>query len=173
MSDTVTASVRAVTEDDIPSYHAAYDTVAKAGLYMALVEAPPMAVFAEKIRSGIIAGKPHLVAVDGEKVVGWCEIQPGDAATCRDHVGTLSMGLLEDYRGQGLGQELIEEAIMDALAIGMTRIQLFVRVSNAGAIKMYEKQGFTIEGTQKYAVKYNGIYDDLHLMALLIGDAAA
>lgn len=173
MTQETNVIVRDVTEDDIPSYHTAFDSVAQAGLYMALLQAPPMAVFAEKIRRDIESGKPHLVAVDGNKVVGWCEIQPGDAATCRDHVGTLSMGLLEDYRGQGLGKELIEETIMHAMAKGMTRIQLFVRVSNTAAVAMYEKQGFAIEGTQKYAVKYNGVYDDLYLMALLVGDAAA
>lgn len=173
MSEASQVVVRDVTEDDIPSHHTAFDDVAQAGLYMALLQAPPMAVFAEKIRRDLHAGTPHLVAVDGDRVIGWCEIQPGDAATCRDHVGTLSMGLLEEYRGQGLGKELIEEAIMHAMAKRMTRIQLFVRVSNTAAVAMYEKQGFTIEGTQKYAVKYNGIYDDLHLMALLVGDAAA
>lgn len=165
-------TVRPIHEDDIPSYHSAYDEVAKAALYMAQLAAPKMTVLADKIRHDIECGNPHLVAVDDGKVVGWCEIQRGDAATCRDHVGTLSMGLIEDYRGQGLGQQLIEAAIADAQSKGMTRIQLFVRSSNTQAIAMYEKQGFAIEGTQKFAVKYKGVYDNLQLMALLLGDAA-
>lgn len=167
-----TTAVRPVNGDDIPSYHSAYDEVAKVGLYMAQLAAPKMTILAEKIRHDIECGNPHLIAEDNGKVVGWCEIQRGDASTCRDHVGTLSMGLIEDYRGQGLGKQLIEAAIADAADKGMTRIQLFVRSSNTQAVAMYESQGFTIEGTQKFAVKYNGVYDNLHLMALLLGDAA-
>lgn len=158
-------------EKDIASYHTAYNTVAQAGLYMAALKAPPLAEFSKRIRDHIAASYPHMIARDADRVVGWCEIVPGDAETCRDHVGTVSMGLLEDYRGQGIGADLMADAIMDAMSKGITRIQLLVRASNTGAVALYEKMGFTIEGTQKFAVKYNGVYDDLHLMAQLVGDA--
>jgi putative acetyltransferase len=169
MSDAV---IGPLAEKDIPSYHDAYDAVAKQGLYMSLLQAPALADFSQRIRDHVARGYPHVVARHDGRVVGWCEIVPGDAATCRDHVGTVSMGLLDEYRGQGLGGELMQEAILDAMAKGITRIQLLVRASNLPAVKLYEKMGFAIEGTQKFAVKYNGVYDDLHIMAQLVGDAS-
>ncbi len=169
MSDVI---IGRLSEKDIASYHTAYDIVAKEGLYMAALQAPSLIEFSKRVREHTALGYPHVVARDAGNVVGWCEITPGDAATCRDHVGSVSMGLLPDYRGQGLGGELMAEAIMDAIETGITRIQLLVRASNTAAVALYEKMGFSIEGTQKFAIKYNGVYDDLHLMAQLVGDAS-
>lgn len=57
------------------------------------------------------------------------------------------------YRGQGLGQMLVNTCVENALLKGVNRIVLEVRVSNAPAIRVYEKCGFVNVGVRK------GFYD--------------
>ena len=52
--------------------------------------------------------------------------------------------------------------------MGLERIELEVFVSNAAAIKLYEKAGFVVEGVKKKGRKLDGEYDDLVEMALFI-----
>lgn len=173
MSEEPHIFVAPLREADIASLHSAMDAVSKEGRFMAHLSAPPIVELSARIREAVASEQPFYVARDGHTVVGWCEIVAGDAETCRGHVGTLSMGILDSHRGKGLGTQLIELAVTDAAAKGMTRIQLLVRASNTGAVAMYEKAGFVIEGTQKFATRYDGVYDDLCLMALLTGELAA
>jgi ribosomal protein S18 acetylase RimI-like enzyme len=77
------------------------------------------------------------------------------------------MGLLPEYRAQGLGRKLAERAISDARARGITRIELEVFSSNTRAICFYERLGFVHEGVKRNARQLDGGYDDLVLMAFL------
>ena len=58
-----------------------------------------------------------------------------------------------EARCKGIGNDLLSNAISQALERGITRIILEVRVSNTNAIRLYERNGFGICGTRK------GFYD--------------
>lgn len=77
------------------------------------------------------------------------------------------MGVLKEYRGQGIGERLAQTALERARAIGLERVELDVYASNAAAIRLYEKLGFVVEGVHRRARKLDGQYDDLVSMALL------
>ena len=51
----------------------------------------------------------------------------------------------ETHRGQGIGSMLMEKVKEVAKENGVDRVQLNVNALNSGAIKLYEKQGFTPE----------------------------
>jgi ribosomal protein S18 acetylase RimI-like enzyme len=106
----------------------------------------------------------QLVALEGERVFGWCDIRRGRHEGF-EHVGTLGMGLLAECRGQGLGKRLLEAALAEARSRGLERVQLEVFASNAGAIALYRKAGFVEEGRRVHARKLDGVYDDVLLMA--------
>lgn len=108
----------------------------------------------------------QFLALDNDQVVGWC-----DVVRLRfegfHHCGTLGMGLLPDYRNQGLGSRLLG-AVLDALpATGISRIELEVLASNEAGIALYKKFGFVEEGRKRRARKLDGAVDDLVCMALL------
>lgn len=48
-----------------------------------------------------------------------------------------------DYRGHGLGRQLLEEAERQALDRGCSQITLEVRSDNAAAQRLYQSEGFT------------------------------
>jgi L-phenylalanine/L-methionine N-acetyltransferase len=84
----------------------------------------------------------------------------------RKHVATLGMAVSEKHQGNGIGSKLL--CSMVELAdnwLNITRIELEVFTDNHSAIALYEKFGFTLEGTAKNFAFRNGHYIDAYLMA--------
>ncbi len=52
----------------------------------------------------------------------------------------------EDARGRGVGTAVIEYLEAVARALGRTRVTLEVEKGNAGALRLYERLGYQIEG---------------------------
>jgi ribosomal protein S18 acetylase RimI-like enzyme len=77
------------------------------------------------------------------------------------------MGLLPQFRGQGIGKRLMVQSLAAARAIGLQRVELMVRENNAIAIALYRKVGFEIEGVQRNAILLDGSYENMILMAVL------
>jgi len=78
------------------------------------------------------------------------------------------MGVLPEFRGQGVGERLIRAAIEASCAAGFERIELHVYAKNSVAEALYRKVGFVREGTLLRGKKIDGEYDDVHVMGLLL-----
>jgi L-phenylalanine/L-methionine N-acetyltransferase len=105
--------------------------------------------------------------VVGDCVVGWCDIIPIDREGF-EHSGRMGMGVLAEYRGQGIGHELATRAIEHAREAGLERVELGVFTSNTRAIRLYEQLGFVTEGIKRRSRRCDGIYYDLAYMALFL-----
>ena len=57
--------------------------------------------------------------------------------------------VLPEYRGLGIGKNLLHEMVMDCDTRDITYIHLEVRKSNSVAIKLYESYGFVVVGVSK------------------------
>jgi RimJ/RimL family protein N-acetyltransferase len=164
----MTIEVRPIRAEDIESFHATVDVVARERKFIARLEAPPIEQVRAFILRNIEKGCPQFVAVavaDGQ-VVGWCNIPPmtRDVAA---HVGDLFMGLRPAWRGRGLGERLLREALAAADAFGYRRIELGVFAGNANAAALYRKAGFIEEGIKRRAVLIDGVFHDEIIMARL------
>lgn len=51
--------------------------------------------------------------------------------------------------------------------LGLNRVELTVLESNSRARSIYEKEGFTLEGTLRAAAWKNGRHEDMHVMSIL------
>ncbi len=60
-----------------------------------------------------------------------------------------NVAVLPTYRRQGIAQKLLTNALLKAESEGCSFISLEVRVSNSGAIGLYEKNGFEKMGERK------------------------
>jgi ribosomal protein S18 acetylase RimI-like enzyme len=78
------------------------------------------------------------------------------------------MGVLSDYRGQGIGRRLLQSALAAARKLGLERVELAVLTNNAPAISLYRSLGFEVEGTIRHAQKLDDGYGDDYLMALFL-----
>ena len=155
-----------IAEQHIPGFRAALDRVARERRYLAFLEAPPPEAVREFVLGNIREGHPQFVALVDHSVVGWCDILPKPRPVLR-HTGVLGIGVVEEYRGRGIGAALLATTLEAARQRGITRVELHVREHNTRAIRLYEKFGFVREGLLRRDVFVDGAYENGVLMALL------
>lgn len=164
-----TPLIRPISFADIPGFRAALDAVALEGIYISTQRAAPLPSIASFIAGNIESANVQLVAeIEGE-IVGWCDVTHSGSAVF-SHVGTLGMGVIAPWRGQGIGTRLIAATIAAAWASDFKRIELEVYASNGPARALYERHGFALEGTRRAAARIAGRYTDIHQMALFHPD---
>jgi ribosomal protein S18 acetylase RimI-like enzyme len=148
------------------SFHACLDAVAREKRFLAQTQAQPFERFERFVNQNVVGDAVQFVALDGDTVVGWCDIFPewGDAVR---HGGSVGMGLLPAYRGRGLGGRLLQACLDKARARGLTRITLQVRADNERAIALYRRLGFEIEAQLLRGMRFDGVYYDALQMRLL------
>jgi [ribosomal protein S18]-alanine N-acetyltransferase len=66
-----------------------------------------------------------------------------------DELHINNVAVTPEFRGQGVAAELLGYVIDDAMRQGATRATLEVRRSNAAALKLYQKLGFTQGGVRQ------------------------
>ncbi len=161
-----TVDVTPIAPEHIDSYHRALDTVARERRYLTLLKAFPLPQTRDFVRGLMEKGDPIFVALANGEVEGWCDIQR-HPFPAHSHRGTLGMGVVPGYRGQGIGSRLIDRTLKQAFATGFVRIELSVRADNLRAARLYEKLGFVKEGVLGDAVFVDGEYHDAIAMALI------
>jgi ribosomal protein S18 acetylase RimI-like enzyme len=155
-----------ITQDHIDGFHRVLDIVARERRYLAFLEVPPIEAARAFVLNNIKHGHPQFVAISAGDVVGWCDVKPLDRPI-QAHRGVFGMGLLPQFRGQGIGTKLVRSALAAARAYGLHRVELTVREHNTGAIELYRKEGFAIEGVQRDAVLVDGVYENVVCMAVV------
>jgi len=101
--------------------------------------------------------------VDG-KVVANSEVARGKGP--KSHVGTLAIGVKKEYRGIGIGKELMKALIEESRKAGLKVLILDVMDSNKVAKSLYTKMGFKQAGKIPKGVFKKGKYTDLLRMTL-------
>jgi RimJ/RimL family protein N-acetyltransferase len=156
-----------ITEEHVEGFNAAVDSVSRELKYLAWIEGPPIEMSRAFVLDNIRNNRPHYVAIVNDKVVGWCDISSMNRPVYV-HSGSLGIGVIAEYRGQGIGESLMRAAIEHAKKIGLTRVELTVREPNNPAYHLYKKLGFEVEGTKRNAVRIDGKYEDIIMMAILL-----
>jgi RimJ/RimL family protein N-acetyltransferase len=121
----------------------------------------------ETIRKQIEAGNLYLVAEAKDKIIAHliCTVDHSYAIT--RHIAVLGMSVSREYRNQGIGTEMMKEAIKWARGNGIVRLELEVYADNAPAVHLYKKFGFEVEGRKrKYAYQRGKYYDSLIMSRL-------
>ena len=167
----MSVEIQPLGEPHVESFRACVDAVARERKFLAQIEAVPLEQMRRFVQSNVAHDIAQFVGVDGERVVGWCDIVPGWAYAFA-HCGTLGMGVLAAYRGQGIGQRLMAACIAKARQRGITRIELQARIDNIAAIALYERMGFVREGRKRDGMRIDGRYYDMVELALVFDRAA-
>jgi RimJ/RimL family protein N-acetyltransferase len=145
-------------------------------LYSGGEDDPFVAVTREQTRAGLARARER------EDRADWAIVRREDGAVVGEAV---LMDLDEDassmsYRialvgpqvfNRGYGTEatrLVRDFAFGPL--GLHRLALEVNSFNAAAIAVYAKVGFILEGIRREAVRHDGVWHDVHDMALVEGD---
>ena len=150
----------------IAGFRDVLDSVARERRFLAFLEAPSAAQMRRFVLNNLRNGCPQFVAVEDDRVLGWCDIVPKRHVTLR-HVGALGMGIAAPHRSRGIGKVLLQSTIDAATARGISRIELLVRADNEHAIALYRRFGFETEGTCRRYLRVDGAWFDALLMARL------
>jgi RimJ/RimL family protein N-acetyltransferase len=155
--------IRPIEFGDLPSFREYVDAVARERRYFMILEAFALDKTAEFVAQNIAAGNLQFVAVEGDRVVGAVDLHPRKLEGFRHNAG-LGIGLVAGYRGKGLGARLLQTAIGAATEDGFRRLELVVYSSNAVAIRLYNRFGFTQEGVFRGQRDLDGVREDVIAM---------
>ena len=106
-----------------------------------------------------------LIALDGDDIVANASIE-GNRIERYSHRAEISITVLKDYWGKGIGSELMSRLISFSKDAGYKSIYLDVRADNERAISLYEKFGFKSIGYYSKYFKINDKFYDAQLMTL-------
>lgn len=90
----------------------------------------------------------HLLLVVERRgqIAGWCRLYPWSG--CEDNADEveLGIGVMAEYRGNGLGKALVGQALDWVARAGVERVTLTTRAGNSRAIHLFEVCGFAVTG---------------------------
>jgi len=104
-----------------------------------------------------------VAAFHGKRLVGHCDIRRGTREDVL-HAGTLGIAVLRGYRGVGIGEKLMNEALMWARQAGIWLVQLTVFANNSVATGLYRKTGFRKAGVIPNKMARDGRHFDEVIM---------
>ena len=156
--------VRKIELGDARGFCSALSSVAQERKYILTIEPPPFERSEAFVLENVENDHAQYVALHSERVVGWADIIPLKHPKMT-HVGVLGMGILADYRGKGIGGQLLSKTVEHAWASGLKRLELEVFADNEPAIRLYKKHGYIQEGLKRYARFIDGQYQDIVVMA--------
>lgn len=143
--------IRKIQMEDVERFHSALSSIAQEQKF-------------NFIKENIAGNYAHYVALHNGHIVGWADIIPSMRQSM-GHVGSLGMGIIKEYRGKGIGTDLLTIVINHAWNQGLKRLELEVFAKNEVAINLYKKFGYSIEGVKKYAHYLDGKFQDILVMA--------
>ena len=114
---------------------------------------PELVVTEEMVRQTIEAPDSHLYVMrDGARAIGCATLGVFNSPTGRK-ASIEDVVVLDEYRGQGLGKQLILHLIEEAKQLAPIKVQLTSRPERIAANKLYQSLGFTKRDTNIYVMK--------------------
>ncbi|MFC7006786.1 GNAT family N-acetyltransferase [Halalkalicoccus salilacus] len=119
----------------------------------------------ELLRRDDVESRVFFVATVNEEVVGWVHLQSPEIEKLA-HTAELTMGVLEEYRGHGLGGRLLERGLEWADTQGYERVYQSIPSTNEAAIEFLEGHDWEVEAVREGHYKIDDEYVDEVMMAV-------
>jgi L-amino acid N-acyltransferase YncA len=162
----VAFTIRMARQDDLSGLVGAIRAVAEAGTY---IEAETVADLIDHeevlLRHNELGSRVFFVATVEEEVVGWVHLDAAELEKLA-HTAELTVGVLEEYRGHGLGSHLLERGLQWAATNGYEKIYQAIPAANEEAIAFLETHGWETEAVRADHYKIDGAYVDEVMMAV-------
>ena len=118
---------------------------------------PPYAPFFDERH----APDDHLVAEIDRRIVGYIRLAFPTELACNAHVRQIQgLAVADEARGHGVGRALVRAAVEEARRRGARRLTLRVLGHNTPARRLYEAEGFAVEGVLPEEFLLDGKYVD-------------
>lgn len=106
----------------------------------------------------------RFVALMDDLVVGWVAISPVSARHCYRGVAEFSIYIRDGYKGQGIGNLLMQELIKSSEANEIWTLQSSTFPENKASIALQKKHGFREIGYREKIAELKGVWRDTILL---------
>jgi L-amino acid N-acyltransferase YncA len=165
-ADGIAFTIRMARQDDLSGLVGAIRAVAEAGTY---IEAETVADLIDHeevlLRHNELGSRVFFVATVGSEVVGWVHLDAAELDKLA-HTAELTVGVLGEYRGHGIGSQLLERGLQWAASNGYEKLYQAIPAANEEAIAFLEAHGWETEAVRADHYKIDGAYVDEVMMAV-------
>jgi L-amino acid N-acyltransferase YncA len=106
----------------------------------------------------------RLVAERDGRIVGWIALVPVSPRECYAGVAEVSAYVGEDVRGEGVGAELLVALAESSERAGIWTLETGVFPENEVSLRLLQRFGFRVVGTQERIGRLHGIWRDVVLL---------
>ncbi|MFE7524763.1 GNAT family N-acetyltransferase [Kitasatospora sp. NPDC057542] len=106
----------------------------------------------------------RLVALDGDRVLGWAAVVPVSDRCAYAGVVEHSVYVHPDARGQGVGLALLPALLASTDAAGIWTVQSGIFPENTASLALHAKAGFRVVGTRERLGRHHGRWRDVVLV---------
>ncbi|NUC73542.1 GNAT family N-acetyltransferase [Haloterrigena sp. SYSU A558-1] len=165
-TDDVDVTIRAARQEDLSGIVGAMRQVVEEMTY---IEAETVADELDHenvlLRRNEYESRLFFVATVDNEVVGWAHLHLPNLEKL-SHTAELTVGVLEEYRGLGVGSQLLDRALEWARSQGHEKVYQSVPSSNEAAIEFFEDRGWIVEAVREDHYKLEDEYIDEVMMAI-------
>jgi len=167
-ADGVEFTIRQARQEDLSGLVGAIRRVASERTYIVAESVADLIDHEEVLlRHNEIESRMFFVATVGQEVVGWVHLHAPELEKLA-HTAELTVGVLEAYRGHGIGSHLLERGLQWAAANGYEKIYQSIPSTNEEAIAFLEHHDWEVEAVRADHYKIDGAYVDEVMMAVTL-----
>jgi L-amino acid N-acyltransferase YncA len=119
------------------------------------------------LRHNDLQKRVFFVATVHGDVVGWVHINAPEIEKL-EHTAELTVGVIDEYRGRGIGSKLLDHGVDWALDNGFEKLYNSVPSVNTEAIEFLEARGWETEAVREKHYKIDDEYVDEVMMAMTL-----
>lgn len=167
-TDSVDFTIRVAQQFDLSGLVGVIRQVASDGAYIEAEQVADVVDYEEVVvRRNEVNSRMFFVAVVDDDVVGWVHLSIPSAEKL-EHTARLTVGVLEEFRGHGIGQALLDRGIEWAETNGFEKLYNSVPATNEAAIAFLEANGWGTEAIRSDHYRIGDEYVDEVMMAVVV-----
>jgi phosphinothricin acetyltransferase len=106
----------------------------------------------------------RLVAISNNEVVGWVALSPVSSRCVYGGVAEVSVYVDENYKGKGIGKQLLQNLIKVSEDNGIWTLQAGIFTENIASVKLHESVGFRVIGYREKIGKLRESWKDNYIL---------
>jgi len=165
-------AVRPATQEDLSGILKVVSHVAESDGYVVADSIARALRYEDAVtRNGDARSRVFFVAVDDGSVVGWTHLETAPTGATR-HTARQTVGVLEPYRGYGIGSALLERGLAWAADNGRLKVYNSLPATNTAALRFLEDHGWETEAVRRDHYVIDGDLVDEVMMAVYPDESA-
>ncbi|MBR8828986.1 MAG: N-acetyltransferase [Gomphosphaeria aponina SAG 52.96 = DSM 107014] len=113
--------------------------------------------------------RPLWVMEAEEIIIAWLSFNSFYGRPAYEQTAELSIYISPQYRGRGMGQKLLQQAIEHSPRLGLKNLVAFIFAHNEASLRLFEKNRFQQWGYLPLVAELDGVERDLVILGLRVG----